>query len=113
MKLALIDHPQTLTVMLFSISIIMLAYIVRVFEMPYDLKTDKTDFLDFGDSIWFTIITITTVGYGDIVCKTMGGQLTAIFIALWGTFIVSLLVLVAGSIFELKPEEVKAVRQAK
>jgi len=32
------------------------------------------------------------------------------FIALWGTFVVSLLVLVAASIFELKPHEDKALK---
>lgn len=46
-------------------------------------------------------MTITTVGYGDVYPETIGGKCVAIITALWGAFIISLLVLVWASIFEL------------
>jgi hypothetical protein len=46
-------------------------------------------------------MTITTVGYGDYTPKTTMGKWVAMFAALWGSFMISLLVLSAASIFEL------------
>jgi voltage-gated potassium channel len=37
------------------------------------------------DSFWWTIVTITTVGYGDIYPVTTGGRILAIFFMLGGT----------------------------
>ena len=36
------------------------------------------------DSFWWTIVTITTVGYGDIYPVTTGGRILAIFLMLGG-----------------------------
>jgi len=56
---------------------------------------------------------LTTVGYGDIFPITVLGKITAVCIALWGTFIVSLMVLVVTEVFELKPHEQKAINYIK
>ena len=68
---------------------------------------------DFLSAVWLTIITLTTVGYGDMFPRTIGGKCTAIMTALWGTFVVSLTVLVVTNIFELKENEKKAVKYIK
>jgi voltage-gated potassium channel Kch len=44
---------------------------------------------------------MTTVGYGDIVPGTSFGRLTVIVAALWGTFLISILILSVGNIFKL------------
>jgi len=54
----------------------------------------KNDISDFADALWFTIITMTTVGYGDYFPKTTFGRLIDIILVVWGTFIVSLMVVV-------------------
>lgn len=41
------------------------------------------------DSFWWTIVTITTVGYGDIYPVTTGGRILAIFLMLGGIATVS------------------------
>lgn len=38
----------------------------------------------FWDSFWWTIVTVTTVGYGDIYPVTTGGRIIAIFLMLGG-----------------------------
>jgi voltage-gated potassium channel len=40
----------------------------------------------YFDSLYFTVITLTTVGYGDIVPKTQAGRIFTIFLALGGIF---------------------------
>lgn len=95
-KIELIENPTRMTIVLFSVSILILAQILRIFELPYEYNAEvKTnDLHDFGSAIWLIVITSTTVGYGDIYPHTIGGQLTCIVAAFWGTFIVSLLVLI-------------------
>jgi voltage-gated potassium channel len=52
-------------------------------------------FDDFGDSMWFSIVTLTTVGYGDIVPETPAGRLVAIVLMIGGIALVGAL---AGSL---------------
>lgn len=70
----------------------------------------KNSFDDYFTAIWETLITLTTVGYGDIPMVTILGRLTCMATALWGSFIMSLLVLMLSSIFELDINEVMALR---
>lgn len=43
----------------------------------------------FWDSFWWTVVTITTVGYGDIYPVTVGGRILAIFLMFGGVATVS------------------------
>jgi len=53
---------------LFLSSVIILSFILRVFELPYEQNKAKSnsDLTDFASAIWLAVITLTTVGYGDI-----------------------------------------------
>ncbi|MEV0455023.1 potassium channel family protein [Catellatospora methionotrophica] len=53
------------------------------------------EFATFGDAIWWATVTLTTVGYGDIVPITTAGRIDATFIMFMG---VALLGLLAGSL---------------
>ena len=52
---------------------------------------------------------MTTVGYGDMYPVTTFGRIVGVFAALWGTFIISLLIIVASEIFALSIIEQKAL----
>jgi voltage-gated potassium channel len=86
---------------LFTCSVVTFSFILRVVELPFEQYNKvnpayKDNLTDYGSSIWLTVITMTTVGYGDIYPHTIFGQMTAIFIALWGTFVISLLIMVTA-----------------
>lgn len=96
---------------LFLFSVALLSFILRVFELPFEqnAKINSTNLQDYGSAIWLTVITMTTVGYGDIYPQTAGGQVTGIIIALWGAFVISLLIMVTANVFEFNPKEKQAV----
>jgi voltage-gated potassium channel len=52
------------------------------------------EFKTFGDALWWSIVTLTTVGYGDIVPETTAGRVDGVMIMVAG---VSVLGLLAGS----------------
>ena len=51
----------------------------------------------FGDGIWLALVTITTVGYGDIYPKSSGGRVIGVFVAFLGVCLFALPAGVLGS----------------
>lgn len=47
--------------------------------------------MSFGNSLWWSFVTITTVGYGDLAPKTTTGRLIAVFLMLTGISFLSML----------------------
>ena len=56
---------------------------------------------------------MTTVGYGDISSISVYGRLISMINAVWGTFIISLLVASIGKIFQLSEAQEKAIEDIK
>jgi voltage-gated potassium channel len=52
---------------------------------------DRRDFPTFGDGIWWAIVTLGTVGYGDIVPHTGWGRLLGSIVIVFGVTFISLL----------------------
>lgn len=59
------------------------------------------EFATVGDALWWGIVTLTTVGYGDIVPKTMTGRWVAVVIMLTGVAVLGLLAGSLASFFRL------------
>jgi len=51
------------------------------------------------DAVWWTVVTMTTVGYGDVVPTTALGRVVGIFVMLSGISVISLLTATISSIF--------------
>lgn len=54
---------------------------------------------------------MTTVGYGDVFAVSTFGRIVSIINALWGAFIISLLVSSIGKIFDLSDNQKHAVSE--
>jgi voltage-gated potassium channel len=50
----------------------------------YYFERGDTDVKNVWDALYWVIVTITTVGYGDFTPKTMGGRITFVLVALGG-----------------------------
>ena len=55
-----------------------------------------------GDAIWWTIVTITTVGYGDFFPLSLPGRILAVIIMFSGIGLISVLTGSISSIFTTK-----------
>lgn len=100
--------PGLTVLIIFTSSVLILAYDLRIFQIPYGVAQNLVEWNGLWDSIWCIIITMTTVGYGDVVPSTAPGRIIAIFTAMWGAFLISLMVLSVGQIFALNEKEEEA-----
>ena len=64
------------------------------------------DNLVFGDALWWSVVTMTTVGYGDISPQTTGGRIVGIVIMIMGIGMLGLLTAsIAGAFVERRFRE--------
>jgi voltage-gated potassium channel len=93
-----ISH-HTLTRLLLGIVILALTGALLVFQLESGINQE---FSFFGDAIWWILVTMTTVGYGDIVPVTTGGRLIGVMIMFFGVALMSLFTATISSIFVTK-----------
>ena len=67
----------------------------------YAEKPVNPEFATVGDALWWGIVNLTTVGYGDIVPKTPTGRLAAVAIMLTGVAVLGVLAGSLSSFFRL------------
>src|SRR5436190_7225141 len=60
---------------------------------------DKRDFPTFGDGVWWAIVTLGTVGYGDIVPHTAWGRVVGSLMIVFGVTFIAFLTATVTSEF--------------
>jgi voltage-gated potassium channel len=68
-------------------------------------EVDQKDFTTFWDGVWWAMVTVTTVGYGDLYPHTVAGRIVGIVLMLTGIGFLAVLTATIASYF------VKADRQ--
>lgn len=101
------EKPYQFLLLSLVISTIILGYDLRIFERQFS-EFSNQDFGLLQNNIWNVIITMTTVGYGDIYPKTTMGRIVGIIIALWGLFLVSIFTVTLSNLFTFSMGEKKA-----
>mmetsp|Transcript_15885 Transcript_15885/g.21552 ORF Transcript_15885/g.21552 Transcript_15885/m.21552 type:complete len:299 (+) Transcript_15885:501-1397(+) len=93
------------------VAILYIGMIIRTCELPF-IDNSGSDqvatFRNLLDSMWLTIITMTTVGYGDMYPSTLIGRLFGIVSFIIGNVLISLIVVVLSNETEFSEPEAKA-----
>lgn len=111
------DTPMLLIGIVFICSILIFATSLRIAERDVQAifnqinsnsegnsqKSGTNDISDFSNALWLTIITMTTVGYGDYYPRTTFGRVIDVILVVWGTFVVSLMVVVLTNTLNMDP----------
>lgn len=85
------------------ISLIVFSVQLRLFE-----RVVQPNFFHITTSMWNILITMTTVGYGDVYAMSHTGRFIAVVAAFWGVFLLSLFILALLNMFTLNSSEEKA-----
>jgi voltage-gated potassium channel len=72
--------------------------IASVFVLQFESQSPDASIKSGWDALWYAIVTITTVGYGDYYPVTMGGRITAMFIMFAGVGIIGALASILASL---------------
>ena len=89
-----------------------IAYILFLFILDYvllvsELGEEGSTIHSFGDSVWYMLVTLTSVGYGDIVPTTFIGRTIGYF------FILSSLVILGALISSISSNIIKMIEEKK
>ena len=71
---------------------------VAVYDAEHAAQPEA--FGDVGDAVWWMVVTMTTVGYGDISPVTTGGKVIAMMLMPLSLGIMGALIGIVGSVFE-------------
>ena len=100
-------QPYAVLIWSLLLSIILFGFILRIFERPLSAASSQ-DFNNINNALWVTLITMTTVGYGDFFPKSNIGRFVGIMIAFWGVAFVSLFVVTLTNLLAFENGEEKS-----
>ena len=69
-----------------------------IFVLFFESHSPDASITTGGDSIWWAVVTITTVGYGDYYPVTLGGRITGVFVMFSGVGIIGALASILASL---------------
>lgn len=64
----------------------------------------------YPNALWLILITTTTVGYGDYFPQTPLGRIIILFVAIWGTLIVSIMLVVVTNTLSMENSEIRTAK---
>ena len=98
------DSPFAFTIFALVIPLVALAYCVRIFERPL-MPVSEQNFDNIMNCMWFVIVTMATVGYGDFWPTSYLGRIVGMISCFWGVFTLSTMVVILNNLLEFTEEE--------
>ena len=95
------QHPEFTVTFILTTSVLTIAYLLRIFEIIYYRAIGFKDFEQYFSGIYCAVITMATVGYGDVVPTTHVGRFIIMVTSIWGAFLFTLVIVAFSTIFNL------------
>lgn len=83
-------HKSMKRIVIFMMLVFFLAIILGAVVFSLESKVEGTPFTSIPMGIYWAVVTITTVGYGDITPQTPGGQIISVIVMLLGYSIIAI-----------------------
>ncbi len=93
-----LDHRNQYAAFLTILLTILVLTVASVLVLQFESKSPNANITTGGDAFWYSIVTITTVGYGDFYPVTTAGRVTAMFIMFMGVGIIGALASILASL---------------
>jgi voltage-gated potassium channel len=95
-------------------AVLTLVWLCAAAMYELERRAQPETFAKFSDALWYTMVTVTTVGYGDKVPMTGGGRFVAAFLMIAGLGLFGTFVSLIGSAFleELRKRTHRTVRES-
>ena len=103
LKAMMKENPYKVLGVSILVSLLMMSYQLRLFE-----RKVNSAFNNITTAMWYMIITMTTIGYGDYAAQSHMGRFIVILIAFWGVFYVSLFVVALNNMLNFSSPQNKA-----
>ena len=98
------DYAILLSVTNIGFGLIFFSLAFRMFERPI-----QSSFENFETSLWLSLVTMTTVGYGDFKPFTLCGRLVSMILIVWGSFSTTLIVVAVKNITNVDAIEQRVI----
>ena len=111
----ILDNRSRYAAFLTILLTILVLTVASVLVLQFESKSPDANITTGWDSFWYSIVTITTVGYGDFYPVTFWGRITAMFIMFAGVGIIGALASILASLLvgsSSSPEEEAAAAAA-
>jgi voltage-gated potassium channel Kch len=77
---------------------------LRIYERPLS-DVSGHNFNKYATSVWNIVVTMSTVGYGDVFPKTRFGRILGAFLCVWGVVVESMFVVTLSQFLEFTPPQ--------
>ncbi|RMX58360.1 hypothetical protein pdam_00012525 [Pocillopora damicornis] len=94
-------HQLGLLLLILLIPVIIFSSLILYTERQWGTEKSKSEFHSLPNAFWWGVITMTTVGYGDIVPASFAGKVVGGIASICGIIILSTSASVIGSTFSL------------
>ena len=111
----ILDNRGSYALLITVILAAMVLATASIFVLFFESRSPDANITTGGDALWWAVVTITTVGYGDKYPITTGGRLTATLVMFSGVGVIGALASILASILippakpAEKPEEPQPV----
>ena len=93
-----LDHRSQYAGFITILLTILVLTVASVLVLQFESQSPDAKITTGRDAFWYSIVTITTVGYGDYYPVTSGGRITAMFIMIAGVGIIGALASILASL---------------
>lgn len=107
------EHPLKLICLCYSLTACVFAYLVYLAERQLLTQGDSpsvSTVTNYPNALWLILITTTTVGYGDYYPQTPLGRVIILFVAIWGTLIVFIMLVVVTNTLSMENCEIRTAK---